>query len=67
MATSKTIIFTKDRIANIMSAVILVWGFMYFTQGVIIEANAHVPSSGSEVIAGIMGFAAKHLWDSCSK
>ena len=62
MATSKPRIFTKERIANIMAAVVIMWGFVYFTN---VYTTSTSDGSGSEVIAGIMGFAAKHLWDVC--
>jgi len=59
---NKPKIFTKARIANIMSAVVIMWGFLYFTGGL---NNGTDSGSSSEVIAGMMGFAAKHLWDAC--
>lgn len=48
-----------------MSAIVIMWGFVYFTS--MYTSTSSVDSSGSEVIAGMMGFAAKHLWDSCGK
>jgi len=64
----KPIIFTKARIGNIMAAVILIWGFLYFTGGLNNGQTGQFGyGSSSEVIAGMMGFAAKHLWDVCTK
>ena len=51
--------FTKARVANIMSAVVIsvgLYGFMFM----------EIPTGSREVVAGLMGFAAKHLWDSCN-
>jgi len=60
--TVKPKIFTKARVANIMSAIVIIWGMLYFTGGLDNGAQA-VGEGNSEVVAGIMGFAAKHLWD----
>ncbi len=50
---------TKARVANVMSAVVLMFGLYAFV-------FVGITTGTSEVVAGIMGFAAKHLWD-CSR
>lgn len=57
--------FTKARVANVMSALVIIWGFLYFT-GVLDNGSQSASEGNSEVIAGMMGFAAKHLWDACT-
>ena len=53
-------IFTKARVANVMSAIVISLGLYAFI-------FIGIPTGSSEVVAGMMGFAAKHLWDECSK
>jgi len=48
-----------------MSAIVIAWGFLYFTGT--INNTQTTGDSSSEVIAGMMGFAAKHLWDVCTR
>ncbi len=50
--------FTKARVANVMSAVVLMFGLYSFV-------FIGLQTGTSEVVAGTMGFAAKHLWDTC--
>ena len=50
--------FTKARVANVLSAYVLIFGLYAFV-------FVGIETGTSEVVAGIMGFAAKHLWDSC--
>lgn len=59
MKSRKPTIFTKARIANIMSAYVIIFGlYVLITQQVPVEVVG--------IIAGMMGFAAKHLWDNCA-
>ena len=51
-------LFSKARVANVMSALVILYGLHAFIYGLI-------PDGNTEVVAGLMGFAAKHLWDSC--
>jgi len=59
--------FTKARIANIMSAVVIAWTLWMWTTIVIAYSNAEMISDVTLTILGmwnvIAGFAAKHLWD----
>ncbi len=59
MKSKKPKIFTKVRISNIMSAYVIIFGlYVLSSQEVAIEVIA--------IISGMMGFAAKHLWDNCA-
>ena len=53
-------IFTKIRIANILSAVIILEIITAFIYGII-------PDGSSEVLAGVLGMAAMYLWKTCSR
>jgi len=58
--SNKPKIFTRTRIANVMSAYVIAFGLytiVYHT----------IPIESLAILSGIMGFAAKHLWDSCVK
>jgi len=58
--SNKPKIFTRTRIANVMSAYVIAFGLW------VIVFN-DIPVSSLAILSGIMGFAAKHLWDSCVK
>ncbi len=60
MKNNKPKIFTKVRIANILSAVIILEIITAFIYGVI-------PDGASEVLAGVLGMAAMYLWRTCAR
>ncbi len=52
--------FTKARVANIMSAYVIAFGLW-------VIVFHEIPVESLAILSGIMGFAAKHLWDACLK
>lgn len=80
MGTIKPKIFTKERIANVTAAIVIVWTFYLWTTVInaILAGDITVtPDSISlspalaivitvlGMMNGFTGFAAKFLWDSC--
>ena len=74
-------IFTKERIANVTAAIVIIWTFYLWTivinailEGDIIVTDTSISLSPSLAIVvtvlgmmnGFTGFASKYLWDSCS-
>lgn len=79
--SSKPKIFTKERIANVSAAIVIIWTFTLWTfvimrvmEGAVIVTDTAIIISPSMAlvisILGMMnaftGFAAKFLWDACS-
>jgi len=69
--TDKPKIFTKERVANIVSAVVIIWTLwlwtdllfkVYVVQGSINDVALTILAMWNV----ITGFAAKHLFDQCS-
>ena len=82
MGTSNLKIFTKERIANVSAAVVIIWTFTLWTvviqkvlEGAVTITDSTISLSSSIAIVvtilGMMnaftGFAAKFLWDHCGK
>ena len=80
MGISKPQIFTKERIANVSAAIVVIWTFSLWTfvimqimEGAITITESSISlSPGMAVVItilgmmnGFTGFAAKFLWDSC--
>lgn len=57
---TKPKIFTKARIANVISAYVIIFGLYTIV-------NYELPTASLGILSGMMGFAAKHLWDACKE
>ena len=68
---TKPKIFTKERVANIMAAVVIMWTLWLWTEFMfrVFTLQEEVNVVALTILAMwnvIAGFASKHLWDSCS-